>query len=245
VIEPTSEIFSGIVFKIQANMDPLHRDSMAFMRICSGRFEKDMTVHHTRLGRKVHMTRPHRLFARDRETVMEAYPGDVIGLSNPGIFRIGDTVCLGAVFAYDPIPPFHPERFAILRNRSITKYKQFNKGLEQLQDEGVIQVLYARDEMRREPILAAVGDLQFDVVAARLATEYSAEVTIERTDYSEARWVVGAETDMTQMYLPFMSLRAHDQYQNPVILFKSTWDMNYCIEKNPRLKFLKRDELTN
>lgn len=237
LISPISETFSGIVFKIQANMDPQHRDTMAFLRICSGRFEKDMLVHHPRLGRKVRMSRPHRLFARDRETVDEAYPGDVIGFSNPGIFRIGDTVCAGDTFEYAPIPPFQPECFAILRNLTMAKYKQFNKGLEQLREEGVIQVLYAVDAGRREPILGAVGDLQFEVVVARLAAEYNVETAIERTTYTDARWVIGEEADIRTMYLPFQSLRTRDQDQRTVILFASAWDMKYCIEKNPQLKF--------
>lgn len=237
LIAPTSETFSGIVFKIQANMDPQHRDTMAFLRICSGRFEKDMMVHHPRLGRKVRMSRPHRLFARDRETVDEAYPGDVIGFSNPGIFRIGDTVCAGDTFEYAPIPPFQPECFAILRNLTMEKYKQFNKGLEQLREEGVVQVLYAVEAGRREPILGAVGDLQFEVVVARLAAEYNVETAIERMAYSDARWVIGEEADLGSMYLSFQSLRTRDQDQRTVILFASAWDMKYCIEKNPQLRF--------
>ena len=245
LIAPTNAGFSGIVFKIQANMDPQHRDTMAFLRICSGRFEKDMMVHHPRLGRKVRMSRPHRLFARDRETVDEAYPGDVIGFSNPGIFRIGDTVCADDIFEYAPIPPFQPECFAILRNQNMEKYKQFNKGLEQLREEGVVQVLYAIDSGRREPILGAVGELQFEVVVARLAAEYSVETVIERLPYEEARWVVGDEAQISTMYLPFQSLRARDHDQNVVILFASAWDMKYCVEKNAQLTFYTLSEVAS
>jgi peptide chain release factor 3 len=237
MIPPTSETFSGIVFKIQANMDPQHRDTMAFLRVCSGRFEKDMLVHHPRLGRKVRMSRPHRLFARDRETVEEAYPGDVIGFSNPGIFRIGDTVCAGDTFEFAPIPSFQPECFAILRNMTMEKYKQFNKGLEQLREEGVVQVLYDVDGGRREPILGAVGELQFEVVVARLAAEYNLETAIERMAYSDIRWVIGEENDIRTMYLSSQSLRTRDHDQRTVILFGSAWDMKYCIERNSRLQF--------
>ncbi len=243
VIEPTSETFSGIIFKIQANMDPQHRDSMAFLRICSGRFEKDMLVHHPRLGRKVRMTRPHRLFARDRETVDEAFPGDVIGLSNPGIFTIGDTVCAGDTFEYAPIPLFQPECFAVLRNLTIEKYKQFNKGVEQLWEEGVVQVLYAVDQARREPILAAVGELQFDVVIARLAAEYNVEAAIERLHYSDARWVIGDDIAGKSIIMPSQSLRVQDHHQRTVVLFASSWDIKYCIEKNPYFKFFTLNEL--
>lgn len=235
VIEPTREAFSGIVFKIQANMDPQHRDSMAFVRVCSGRFEKDMMVNHPRLKRKIRMTRPHRLFARDRETVDEAFAGDVIGLSNPGIFTIGDTLCFGENFTYAAIPPFQPECFASLRNRNVEKFKQFNKGLGQLQEEGVIQVLYAQDQTRREPILAAVGQLQFDVVIARLLAEYNVEATLDSMSYSDARWVIGDEADIRTMYLPSQSMKARDNLDRLVILFNSAWDVKYAIEKNPKL----------
>ena len=242
-IEPTLPAFSGIVFKIQANMDPLHRDTMAFLRVCSGRFEKDMLVHHPRLGRKVRMSRPHRLFARDRETVDEAYPGDVIGFSNPGIFRIGDTVSAGDSFSFAPIPPFQPECFAVLRNLRIDKYKQFNKGLEQLREEGVVQILYAADNARREPILGAVGDLQFEVVASRLQAEYGVETLLERLPHTEARWLIGAAEDIRDMYLPMESLRVRDQEQREAVLFASAMGARYGVEKNPRLQFLTLSEV--
>jgi peptide chain release factor 3 len=119
----------------------------------------------------------------------------------------------------------------------MAKYKQFNKGLEQLREEGVVQVLYAVDAGRREPILGAVGDLQFEVVVARLAAEYNVETAVERMTYTDVRWVIGEESDLRSMYLPFQSLRTRDQDQQTVILFASLWDMKYCIEKNPQLKF--------
>lgn len=224
-----NDTFSGIVFEFQANMDPQHRDTMAFLRVCSGRFEKDMMVHHPRLGKKVRMSRPHRLFARDRETVDEAYPGDVIGFSNPGIFRIGDTVCAGDTFEYAPIPPFQPECFAVLRNMTMDKYKQFNKGLEQLWEEGVVQVFYALDG-RREPIPRRVGDLQFEVVVSRLAAEYNVETMIDRVTYANSRWVSEADADIQNMYFALQSIRTLDQYKRTVILFGTNWDMKYCIK---------------
>lgn len=243
VIAPDNEVFSGFIFKIQANMDPQHRDRMAFLRVCSGRFEKDMMVYHPRLGRKIRMTRPHRLFARERETVEEAYPGDVIGLSNPGIFTIGDTVCAGDIFQYAAIPPFQPECFATLRNVSLEKYKQFNKGLEQLREEGVIQVIYALDQTRREPILAAVGQLQFDVVVARMAAEYNVETIINPITYTCARWLVGDDAAIESAYVSMQSLRARDHQNRPVVLFVSEWEMKYCIEKNPSIKFCTISDL--
>lgn len=237
VIDPADSAFSGIVFKIQANMDPQHRDSMAFLRVCSGRFEKDMLVHHPRLGRKVRMSRPHRLFARDRETVESAYPGDVIGLSNPGLFTIGDTVCAGTAFEYDRIPPFQPERFATLRNLTIEKYKQFNKGVEQLRQEGVVQILYSADGARREPILAAVGELQFEVVTARLTSEYNVETRIEHLPYSIAGWIHGEEADIKAMRWPLQSLRALSHDQHWVILLDSAYQLKYLIKDYPQLSF--------
>ncbi len=191
LVQPTDEKFSGFVFKIQANMDPQHRDRMAFLRIVSGRFEKDMMVYHARLDRKIRMTRPHRLFGRDRETIEEAYPGDVVGLVNPGLFAIGDTLCSGTPRSFDAIPQFPPECFGVLRSQDLTKQKQFQKGLQQLEEEGVMQVFYSPDHVRREPVLAAVGELQFDVVASRLESEYGVKTIVERMPFVLARWVSG------------------------------------------------------
>jgi len=236
-IEPTNEAFSGIVFKIQANMDPQHRDSLAFMRVCSGKFEKDMMVNHPRLGRKIRITRPHRLFARERETVDEAYPGDVIGLSNPGTFVIGDTVTSGDPFNYAPIPPFQPECFAVLRNISMEKFKQFNKGVDQLRQEGVVQVMYSADQLRREPILGAVGELQFEVIVARLQAEYNVETVIERLPYSIACWVDGDETEIRTIRWSSVSMRLLDYDKRLVVLLDSIWQLRYTIKDHPNLKF--------
>ncbi|MFN3978775.1 MAG: peptide chain release factor 3 [Caldilinea sp.] len=242
-VAPTDGSFTGFVFKIQANMDPRHRDRMAFIRVCSGKFEKDMTVFHTRLNRPVRMSRPHRLFAQKRETVDEAYPGDVIGLTNPGLFVVGDTVSAAPNLQFAPIPPFQPEMFGLLHNVHMEKYKQFNKGIAQLAEEGVIQVLFAQDSMRREPIVAAVGQLQFDVVVARLAAEYQVEARIEPLGYVGARWVHADDPELASAQWPAQSLRARDGRGHTVVLFPSEWVMNYCIEKNPRIKFWTVDDL--
>jgi peptide chain release factor 3 len=237
LVTPTDARFTGLVFKIQANMDPKHRDSMAFLRICSGQFTKDMTVYHPRLARSLRLSRPHRLFARERETVEAAYPGDVIGLSNPGLFAIGDTITNGESLQFAPMPAFSPEHFARLHNNKVEKYKQFNKGLEQLTDEGVLQTLYPLDAARREPILAVVGTLQFDVVMARLATEYNVETRVEPLPYAAARWVTGNPENIAGATWPSQALRTRDRHGNLVVLFSSTWEMNYCIEKNPHPTF--------
>jgi peptide chain release factor 3 len=238
LIDPINAPFSGFVFKIQANMDPLHRDCMAFLRICSGRFTKDMSVYHPRLGRAIRMTRPHRVFARERETMTEAVPGDVVGVTNPGLFAIGDTLCVGEPLRYDAIPRFPPERFAFLRNTNVARYKQFAKGLEQLEAEGVIQVLYGTDSLRREPILAAVGDLQFDVVQARMAGEYGVETTLERLAFDCARWVTGPPDALERIYWPSRIMRTRDRQGGLVALFPSEWDLAYCARENPGVMFV-------
>lgn len=236
-VAPTDTAFTGFVFKLQANMDPRHRDQMAFLRVCSGRFEKDMVVQHPRLGRTIRMSRPHRLFARERETVDEAFAGDVVGLSNPGLLQIGDTLCTGDVRSFAPMPRFSPERFAALQHRDMTRYKQFNKGLEQLAAEGVVQVLYAADGLRREPILAAVGELQFDVMQARLAAEYGVTATVEHLPYTVARWVEAAPEVLTSVRWPSGTLVAHDQQGALVVAFVSDWALQYCVREHPEITF--------
>ncbi|HVR38074.1 MAG TPA: peptide chain release factor 3, partial [Thermoanaerobaculia bacterium] len=210
-LEPTSETFTGFVFKIQANMDKRHRDRLAFMRITSGAFEKDMLVHHARLEREVRMTRPHRLFARERETIDRAYPGDVIGFVNPGLFQIGDAVSTGAPIEFDRIPRFAPEHFATLRAKQVTRQKQFQKGLEQLEEEGAMQVFVLHEGLRSEPILAVVGELQFDVLQSRLETEYNVETTMTTLPYKLARWIDRDVEEVARMPLPSKSRVATDR----------------------------------
>ena len=188
---PTYPDFSGFVFKLQANMDPKHRDRVAFIRVCTGKFEKDMTVNHARTGKIVRLSRPQKLFAQDRESIDVAYPGDVIGLNNPGVFAIGDTIYNGKKIEYEGIPCFSPELFAYLRNPNPSKFKQFHKGVTELQEEGAVQIMYSVDEAKRDPILAAVGQLQFEVVQFRMQNEYGVETRLELLPYSVARWVAG------------------------------------------------------
>ncbi len=237
-IDPASDTFSGFVFKIQANMDPQHRDCMAFVRVCSGRFCRDMIVHHARLGRKLRLTRPHRLFAQERDTVEEAFPGDVVGLVNPGVFAIGDTLSTGKPLRFDAVPRFEPECFAVLHNRAVAKYKQFHRGLAQLEQEGAIQVLVAPDAARREIVLAGVGELQFDVVVARLAAEYGVQTSAERLPFRIARWVVGEAAAMAKVYWPYAGvMHLRDRDGRAVVLFHSERDASYCAEKNPDVEF--------
>jgi peptide chain release factor 3 len=210
---------------------------MAFLRICSGYFNKDMAVYHPRLAQTMRVSRPHRLFARERETVETAFPGDVIGLSNPGIFAIGDTVTGGEKLQFGGIPAFPSEHFARLRNVNVEKYKQFNKGLEQLMQESVVQVFYPMHQVRREPIIGAVGMLQFDVVAARLTSEYNVDARIESLSFAAARWVTGSPEQLVAAKYPSQAVRTEDQFGNLVVLFTSTWELNYCMENNPNIQF--------
>ncbi len=170
---PTAPDFSGFIFKIQANMNPKHRDSVAFLRICSGRFERGMNLIHAQSGKTLRLLRPYKPFANEREILDEAFPGDVLGIPNTGDFAIGDTLCSGSAIQFASIPRFQPEHFALLRNTDLSKQKQFAKGLQQLESEGAVQILYNINAFKREPILAVVGQLQFDVVQARLKSEYN------------------------------------------------------------------------
>lgn len=230
--------FTGFVFKIQANMDPKHRDSVAFLRVCSGKFEKDMQVHHSRLGTKIRLSRPHKLFARDRDTVEEAYPGDILGLVNPGSFAIGDSVSANGPVAFEGIPRFAPEHFGTLRSPDPSAYKKFRKGLEQLMQEGAVQVFYAAGfGMTREPILAVVGKLQFDVVQSRLQNEYGVETILDRLDMKFARWIQGPDSAITNLTTPRGTRLVEDPDGRKAVLLDGEWALGYVKDKNPELEF--------
>jgi peptide chain release factor 3 len=237
IVKPEDEGFSGFVFKIQANMNPKHRDSVAFVRICSGRFERGMDVIHAQTGKTYRLQRPYKLFANEREIIDEAYPGDVLGLPNTGDFGIGDTLCVNKPFQFAPIPRFHPEHFALLRNMDLGKQKQFNKGLRQLEMEGAVQVLYNVDAFKREPILAVVGELQFDVVQTRLENEYNVPTTLEHQSINLARWVTGPENIILRITDRSSVLLCLDMDQNYVALFREPFYLRFISEKFPELKF--------
>src|ERR1043165_8349385 len=190
VIAPQAPDFSGFIFKIQANMDPKHRDRLAFVRVCSGRFERDMTVVHTRTGRKLRLSSSHKLFGRERETVGEAFPGDVIGLVGHADFHIGDTLAEDSSVSYDEIPRFTPECFAWLQSPSTAQFKRFREGLSQLLQEGVVQAFQFKDSAQRVPLLGAVGPLQFEVVQYRMQTEYGADNRLEHAPWKVLRWAI-------------------------------------------------------
>ncbi len=238
-IEPEEPNFTGFVFKLQANMDPKHRDRIAFVRVCSGKFEKDMTVQHVRTGKDVRLSQSHKLFGQDREFVEEAYPGDIIGLINPGLFTIGDTICTGKrSLQFEGIPSFSPEHFCWLRNPNPSKFKPFNKGIQQLKEEGAVQVLYSQDEAKRDPILAAVGPLQFEVVQHRLLSEYNVETRLEPLNYALARWIEGGWEAVEQMGNLFNAEVVKDSWDRPVLLCKNIWSLQQIQERLPNLKLL-------
>lgn len=238
VIAPEAPAFSGFVFKIQANMDPRHRDRIAFVRICSGKFNRDMTVTHTRTGKRVRLASAHRLFGQERETVDEAYAGDVIGLVGHAEFGIGDTLTTDPAITYREIPRFPPECFAFLHNPNPGKFKQFRQGVEQLLQEGVVQVFDLRDSIQKIPLLAAVGPLQFEVVQYRLESEYGAPSTLENASWDAFRWLPNG-VDPKAVKLPTGCRLAHDAAGQPGVLFPSAWTRKYFSELNAGMGLLE------
>ena len=235
IIEPHDAAFSGFVFKIQANMDPRHRDRIAFIRVCSGKFERDMIVTHAQTGKKIRLSSSHKLFGQERETVDEAYAGDIVGLVGHSEFGIGDTLSQDGDVTYHEIPRFAPECFAYLVNPNPSKFKQFRQGLDQLLQEGVVQVFHLRDSDQRIPLLAAVGPLQFEVVQYRLESEYGATSRLETVPWEIVKWLrAGTEpAELKALKLPTGCRVAYDADDQPVVLFPSTWTLNYFIQQNP------------
>jgi peptide chain release factor 3 len=236
IIDPAYPEFTGFVFKLQANMDPRHRDCLAFVRVCSGKFTKDMTVTHARTGKTVRLARPQKLFAREREALEEAYAGDVIGLNNPGAFAIGDTIYTGQKLVYPGIPSFSPELFASLRNPNPAHAKKFQKGVEQLEEEGAVQILRPVGAATHEPILAAVGQLQFEVVQFRLNSEYGVETRLNPLPYVAARWVPEGWPALERANRLYDIFTAQDRFDRPVLLFKSDWHLQKAQDDHPNLK---------
>ena len=231
VVSPAGDGFSGFIFKMQANMDPNHRDRLAFVRVCSGRFERDMTVIHTRTGKRVRLASSHKLFGRKRETVDVAYAGDVVGLVGHSEFRIGDTLAENPALRYDEIPRFAPESFAWLHSASTAQFKRFREGLAQLLEEGVVQSFRVPSATQRVALLGAVGPLQFEVVQYRLQTEYGAESRLEPAPWQLLRWVANGAVDETT--LPSGARLALDVAGQTVILFTEEWSCNFFAERNP------------
>ena len=243
VVSPESAGFSGFIFKIQANMDPKHRDRLAFVRVCSGRFERDMSVVHTRTGRKLRLSSSHKLFGRDRETIDEAYPGDVVGLVGHSDFRIGDTLAEDPSLRYKEIPRFTPECFAWLQSPSTAQFKRFREGLGQLLQEGVVQAFHFKDAGQRVPLLGAVGPLQFEVVQYRMQTEYGADSRLEQGQWKVIRWLrSGDGSEITETMLPTGAKLAFDSHDKPVLLFQEQWSCDFFAQRNPKIEMLALPE---
>jgi peptide chain release factor 3 len=232
MIEPDNPTFSGFVFKIQSNMDPMHRDRVAFIRVVSGKFERDMQVTHQRTGKTIRLSNSSKLFGRKRETLDVAYPGDVVGIVGTKSWAIGDTVSEDTKIQYNEIPRFPPECFSFLYNPSPANYKRFREGLNQLLQEGVVHAFEIVDAISRTPLLAAVGPLQFEIVKYRLEAEYGAESRLEPASWTMARWIHEGPTTLAALTLPNGVKLANDAYGQPVLLFPSTWHIDYFQDNN-------------
>jgi peptide chain release factor 3 len=236
-IDPERPDFSGFVFKIQANMDPAHRDRLAFLRVCSGEYHKDLAVHHTREDRKIRLTNPQQMMANERVAVEQAYPGDIIGVFDPGVFRIGDTICEQGKLRFDGIPTFPPEHFAVVRLTDFSKRKQLKKGLDQLSQEGAIQVFRQRGLLDKDPIVGAVGRLQFEVLQARLEQEYRVRITLSPMPYTIARWVSGPEEALVRLEKGELGELVEDRDGRPMILIRDEWSERHLREKHDKVEF--------
>lgn len=236
-IDPVNTPFSAYIFKIQSNMNKKHRDSMAFLRICSGRFEKDLVVKHHRMGKEIRLSRPHSMFSGERTTLDVAYAGDVIGVINPGVFFIGDTISITGGFNFKPLPQFQPEIFAKVTVKDVGKRKSFDKGVRQLAQEGAIQLLYPY-EYSGDVMFAAVGQLQFEVLQYRLQDEYGVETIITPLPYQCSAWIVG---DMSKFQKSSHCMLVKDIQDKPMALFATTWEKDYAMKKNPDHQFMDLD----
>jgi peptide chain release factor 3 len=242
LIAPKHPLFSGFIFKIQSNMDPHHRDQIAFLRVCSGTFLRDMKVFHPRTGKTLRLASSHRVFGRDRETVDEAFPGDVIGLVGHGSFGIGDTLTEDEGLTYEPLPQFPPECFALLHNPVSSTYKRFRTGLEHLLQEGAVQAFSLKDATQNVPLLGAVGILQFDVLQYRLENEYGATSRLEPMPWRVIRWVATEDAGheaLQDSKLPMGCRIATDGSGRTVVLFNTDWELKYFSDKYPAIRLSK------
>ena len=237
VIKPLEHDFSAFVFKIQANMNKAHRDRIAFMRICSGKFEAGMEVNHVQGGKKIRLSQPQQMMAQDRKIVEEAYAGDIIGVFDPGIFSIGDTVCApGEQIEFEGIPTFAPEHFAKIRQVDTMKRKQFIKGVSQIAQEGAIQIFQEFNTGMEEIIVGVVGVLQFDVLRFRLESEYGVEIRMDPLPYEYIRWIENDGIDVGKLNITTDSKRVKDLKDRPLLLFTHEWSIRTVLERNEGLK---------
>lgn len=239
IISPTESFFSGFVFKIQANMDKRHRDRVAFIRICSGKFERGMKVVHSRLDKEVRLAYANQFLAQDRETVDVAYAGDIVGVTDTGHFQIGDSVSDSKRVVFESMPRFSPELFGRVTIKEALKRKQLQKGIQQLAEEGTVQLIIDPQVGIQDPIIGVVGRLQFDVLLYRLNDEYGLDVKLEMLSYSLARWPKEKATGKT--YTKSLEGSSYRLFQdinsNPVVLLEKEWDLKWLTEKNPEVEF--------
>ncbi len=236
VIDPVKNDFSAFVFKIQANMNKAHRDRVAFMRICSGKFDASMEVRHVQGDKVMRLSQPQQIMADERKILSEAYAGDIIGVFDPGIFSIGDTLCMPKEkFRYEGIPTFAPEHFARVRQMDTMKRKQFVKGITQIAQEGAIQIFQEFNTGLEEIIVGVVGVLQFDVLKYRLENEYNVEIKLEPLPYEHIRWVENKDIDLKSINGTSDMKRIKDLKDNPLLLFVNSWSVGMTLERNPGL----------
>lgn len=236
VIDPVEEDFSAFVFKIQANMNRAHRDRIAFMRICSGKFDAGMEVYHVQGDHRQRLSQPQQMMAQERHIVQEAYAGDIIGVFDPGIFSIGDTICMpGKKFAFEGIPTFAPEHFARVRQMDTMKRKQFVKGITQIAQEGAIQIFQEFHTGMEEIIVGVVGVLQFDVLKYRLENEYNVDIRLETLPYEHIRWIENEEIDMNRIVGTSDMKKIQDLKGRPLLLFVNSWSVGMVLDRNEGL----------
>lgn len=237
VIDPFDDNFTAFVFKIQANMNKAHRDRIAFMRICSGRFERDKEYYHVQGGKPLRLAQPQQLMAQDRTIIDEAYAGDIIGVFDPGIFSIGDTICeKGKDVCFEGIPTFAPEHFAAVERTDTMKRKQFEKGIMQIAQEGAIQIFHEPYTGVEEVIVGVVGVLQFEVLEYRLKTEYGVDIRRRSMPYELVRWVENEEIDIGALNLTSDTKWVQDFKGNNLLLFTSEWCIGWALQKNEGLR---------
>ena len=236
LIDPVEHEFSAFVFKIQANMNKAHRDRVAFMRICSGRFDAAAEVKHVQGGKVMRLSQPQQIMADERKILSEAYAGDIIGVFDPGIFSIGDTICMPKEqFVYEGIPTFAPEHFARVRQMDTMKRKQFVKGITQIAQEGAIQIFQEFNTGMEEIIVGVVGVLQFDVLKYRLENEYNVEIRLENLPYEHIRWIENKDIDLDKLTGTSDMKKIRDLKDNPLLLFVNQWSIGMTLDRNEGL----------
>lgn len=237
LISPTENEFSAFVFKIQANMNKAHRDRIAFMRICSGKFDANMEVKHVQENKIMRLSQPQQIMASERKILDEAYAGDIIGVFDPGIFSIGDTICMPKdQIKYEGIPTFAPEHFARVRQLDTMKRKQFVKGITQIAQEGAIQIFQEYNTGLEEIIVGVVGVLQFDVLQYRLENEYNVEIRLESLPYEHIRWIMNKDLDLDHINGTSDMKKIKDLKDNPLLLFVNAWSVGMTLDRNKGLE---------